>query len=473
MFYTIRIRHAFGETTSRWYVMLQATQFHIPFYASRTLPNTFAMVPTVVAAGLLLHSPTASTRQRQNSQKMAILLLTFAGIVFRSELAILLAFQALTLLFTRRITISRIISAGIAGAVTGLAATLAVDSFFWQTYSGTSHLPSDFATPILTKVTRLIWPEMSAFLFNALKGNSSLWGAEPWYWYFMNAMPKLLLNPIWVVTIPVACLALPRTTIPLVLPQLGFVAVYSLLPHKEARFIFYVIPALTLVSALGASWLWIRRSKAAVYALLALSVVVSIPASGLLAAGMAGVSSLNYPGGVAVSRLHQHLPMDGRRVVVHLDVPTCMTGFTRFLEKGPMWGPPRAKESKKWGKGLRWDKTEDPATLLRPEFWRGVDWAVMEEPALAIGKFEIVDAVSGFRGVRIYRPGEEVLVKPIDTKREVQKREGLVEEAEVPGEIGLVQRARKDGFGLRELFRGWWVGVEMEEMVYILKQVRD
>jgi len=33
---------AFGRDVGRWYVLLQATQFHVIYYASRTLPNMFA-----------------------------------------------------------------------------------------------------------------------------------------------------------------------------------------------------------------------------------------------------------------------------------------------------------------------------------------------------------------------------------------------------------------------------------------------
>jgi alpha-1,6-mannosyltransferase len=42
LFFARNLRRAYGAEVSRWYLLLQASQFHVIFYASRTLPNMFA-----------------------------------------------------------------------------------------------------------------------------------------------------------------------------------------------------------------------------------------------------------------------------------------------------------------------------------------------------------------------------------------------------------------------------------------------
>jgi alpha-1,6-mannosyltransferase len=142
---------------------------------------------------------------------------------------------------------------------------------------------------------------------------------------------------------------------------------------------------------------------------------------------MLAVSSQNYPGGVALSRLPLLVPGNA---TVYLDVKTCMTGASRFLQdQAPT---------------IRWDKTEDPEVLLTPEFWEGVDWAVTESLERTIGLFEVVDVIRGFSRVKVYRPGSEV------------------------GE-----RWWEHGFGLRKLLGGRWVGVEMRDVLWIVKKQRQ
>ena len=44
LFFAYNLARAYGRATARWFILLQASQFHIIFYASRTLPNMYAMI---------------------------------------------------------------------------------------------------------------------------------------------------------------------------------------------------------------------------------------------------------------------------------------------------------------------------------------------------------------------------------------------------------------------------------------------
>ncbi|XP_040609944.1 dol-P-Man:Man(7)GlcNAc(2)-PP-Dol alpha-1,6-mannosyltransferase isoform X2 [Mesocricetus auratus] len=237
------VRRQFGTTVAAMFCWISATQFHLMFYCTRTLPNVLAL-----AVGL----------------------------------------------------------------------TVAVDSYFWR---------------------YLVWPEGEVLWYNTVLNKSSNWGTSPLLWYFYSALPRglgcsLLFLPLG---------AVDRRTHALALPSLGFVALYSLLPHKELRFIIYTFPALNIMAARGCAYILNNYKKSWLYKMGTLLVIGHIMVNVAYTATSLYVSHFNYPGGVAMQRLHELVPPQ-TDVLLHIDVAAAQTGVSRFLQVNDGW---------------RYDKKED------------------------------------------------------------------------------------------------------------------
>ncbi|KAF3038492.1 dolichyl-P-Man:Man(7)GlcNAc(2)-PP-dolichol alpha-1,6-mannosyltransferase [Didymella heteroderae] len=411
----------------------------------------FAFVFSNFALRALLNAHTVSySREDVNRRlRLCLYLLTIAGVVFRSELALLVATITHVLLITHRVSIVKVvIPAGLGGLIIGLLCTIPIDSFFWQSFP--------------------LWPEWIAFYYNTIQGHSADWGVSPWHFYFLNALPRLLLNPAtYLLCIPVAILnaATRRRSLDLLISLLTFVALYSFLPHKEWRFIIYVIPGLTAIASAGASWIWTRRSKSAIYLLLSLTLVLSVLASFAASTALLALSSLNYPGGAAMQALHS-IPTHKNHVRVYADNLACQTGVTRFLE---MHSEPqtildvleeqRGLQARAW----TYDKTEDPTMLLDPLFWAKFDYVLAERPEKVIGSWEVVHVVYGFGGVRILKPGQESGV----VLEELSGGEGAQGGEHWTDKVAATWKSL-EGVIRDKVLRGYWVEVRMEPRIRIL-----
>ncbi|KAF2750837.1 glycosyltransferase family 22 protein [Sporormia fimetaria CBS 119925] len=479
------ISRAFGSTAAIWYCLLQTSQFHVMYYASRPLPNMFAFTLTTLSYAQLLSAQTSLTSFSRTRHYLTTLsLLTIAGSIFRSELVLLLAPTTLYLLLTRRLPLVPTILTGLLTLTVSLLLTVPLDSLLWSSWP--------------------LYPELSSFIFNTLHGNSSLWGTSPWHWYFTSALPRLLLNPLSILLLPLSLLhpTLRVKTAPLLLPSLAFITLYSALPHKESRFIIYIIPALTAVSATSFSYIWTRRGKSLIYAVLSILLVGSILTTFLISSIGLALSSLNYPGGEAISALQRHLSQPPslqvsekshtttKPITVHFDNLACQTGITHFLV--PHLQPPSSSSSSSTWSILHsptllestpdapepqtWNisKSLDPHLLSDPLFWAGIDYAITARPEKLIGKWEVRETVYGLDGWQFYWLSSSELQRGVE--------EG--EEGEVPVMTGGGMEGRdavyawvargwhKLGGLLREkYFRGWWFEFKIIAKLRVMENV--
>ncbi|ESN91704.1 hypothetical protein HELRODRAFT_70039 [Helobdella robusta] len=296
------VANKFGRGISTWMCIISMAQFHFNFYATRTLPNTFALIGAMLATSSWL----------RNRPALTIWISAFTCVIFRSELVILLGMMILYDIIRRKISFGRTLLHGLVASLIAIMLTVLVDSYFWR---------------------RWLWPEFEVFWFNTALNKSHQWGTSPFLWYFYSALPRCL-GPFYIL-VPLG-LYYNRDVIPLTLTSFIFVFIYSFLPHKELRFIVYVIPLFNVSSAAFCHKLWLTRNNGTVRKLFSTLSVVFIGVTVCMSCMFLFVSHWNYPGGVALLSL-QRLKASDEDVRVHIDVMTAQTGVTRFLQVNPKW----------------------------------------------------------------------------------------------------------------------------------------
>ncbi|GAX14840.1 alpha-1,6-mannosyltransferase [Fistulifera solaris] len=329
-------RFADSTSVSSYLLFITACQFHLPFYASRMLPNSSATILTLHCYAFWI----------QRRVSYAAVCLVFAAAVLRCDLILLLFTVGLSWFITRQLTVAKALRIGILTLIAAAILTVPFDSLMWQHW---------------------VWPEMSVLYYNTVLNKSSDWGVSAWHWYWTAALPKALLLtgllvPWSIVRLPEQFVALEMvvlenqrppvrppwidpTYLPFLLPALGFVALYSLLGHKEVRFLFPVLPLFNLCAAVGLQRLerlarhsdkdklsTTTRVGKFLFGLGILACIISFVASSLFVA----VSRWNYPGGQAMRLLEQELQSvraTDQELHVHIDVAAAMTGVSLFEQR--------------------------------------------------------------------------------------------------------------------------------------------
>jgi len=358
------------DSIGYWFVFFQITQFHMMFYASRTLPNFMVLPLTNYALSKVI----------LGNFSTAIAILAFSTVVFRIELLALMLSIGFVGFVLRKVSIVTLVKSSIIGAIIGAFSSGVVDSFFWQ---------------------RFTIPEVESFVFNVIEGKSELWGTEPIHAYFSKYLLSIFLPPTVLALQGFGIFNDPTTkkSLQVLGPAIIlYVAILSLQPHKEWRFIVYVIPVFNLIASTGAFIITKRSARSFVYKLATLAIIGTAFIALVITSMRFNASAMNYPGGLALHEVNeiilksQTFDNPQENVIVHMDVPACMTGVTLFGEL-----------NQRPGLNVTYDKTEDPVELSTK--WETFDYLITEVedakylPKITNYEWLKLSSVKGFAGM--------------------------------------------------------------------------
>lgn len=313
--------------------------------------------------------------------------LTACAAIFRFEIAVLLAGVFLTESFVNRSKVKGMLFSIFAVGLVSTLTTVLFDSFMWDKW---------------------LWPEAEVFYFNVVMNKSSEWGTLPWNWYLQKALPSSLL-----LAYPFALLGLFKSHVQkrYIAPTVLFLGLFSCLPHKELRFVFYLLPVMNLIAASSIQNLYVSKKDAPSHNYRAieseknrtflkwiLQLLLSLVTALCLVSSIVrvNISSRNYAGGAAMKEIHDLVQASEGKpkmqsflrlsftvvVSLHIDVYAAMNGCNRFLQSRPGWN---------------YDKTEN----LHEEDLQRYSHLLSSVP---VEGFKSIKAIRGFSGLKVSLP---------------------------------------------------------------------
>ncbi|KAJ7270154.1 alpha-1,6-mannosyltransferase subunit [Mycena haematopus] len=337
------IRHAvsrrFGRPTGLYYALITCSQFHVPFWMGRTLPNMFALFPVNLSAYLLIDRAPNTLRPSQRSVIVSITLLVFSAVVFRAEVAALAGALILQSIYSGHITFRRAFVVGAISSLVSIASTVSVDSYFWD-------------EPYL-------WPEWHSIYFNVVEGKSADWGISPAHAYLTSHLPKLLLSAL-PLSLFATFSASPKRLLSLVFPSAVLVGAMSAIGHKEWRFVVYIVPMWNVIAARGMSAMVSHRKSSLLGRVLFLGACGALLANLGLTVLLTAAGMRNYPGGEAMAILNSRAGGNGP-VNAHIANLALQSGASLFthVHAPPYLTPPLNASLVGWV----YDKTDNPTSF--------------------------------------------------------------------------------------------------------------
>ena len=243
------------------FLLITGTQFHLPYYLSRTIPNSFAF--PLVMLGL---TDWISSLYDAKYTRNAIRLIIYAAVILRCEAGSLLLCVLLLNKIQNRPTL---VFAGIIiyDITIAMAITIVTDSYFWGV---------------------LTWPELSGFVYNVVFNKSSNWGSSPFYQY---AIEVAKICNVSLLLIPFSFNK--QISFKIIFFILFVLVLMSFVSHKEWRFIMYLFPLINALSAIGMQQVHDKLGKYGKF-------VYFVPMGQFLVSVVfVYISSFNYPGGYA------------------------------------------------------------------------------------------------------------------------------------------------------------------------------